>query len=831
MSHLVSPRRGKLRVLLGAAPGVGKTYAMLAEGHRRAQRGTDVVVGFVETHGREQTAAQLVGLEVVPRKTIEHRGARFTEMDVDAVLKRRPEVALVDELAHTNVPGSRNPRRTDDVEDLLAAGIDVITTVNVQHLESLNDVVEQITGVKQRETVPDAVVRAADQIELVDMAPEALRRRMEHGNVYSVEKVPAALSNYFRVGNLTALRELALLWVADRVDAGLTAYRSERSISDTWATRERVVVALSGGPEGESLLRRGARITHRGVGGELLAVYVARSDGLVASDRAGLAKQRALVEDLSGTFHTLTGEDPAEVILDYARKVNATSIVVGTTRSSRWQRIFREPMDRRIVNGSGDIDVHLVSHQWQGSGVHRRPEELSWGRRIAGWVTAIAAPVALTAMLNLWHHVNESFSLMAFLALTVAIALIGGLGPALVAAVLGSLLVNWFFTPPVRTLTIYDPKSLAALVIFGVVGAAVALVVDRAARRARQANQARAEADTLFLLTEQTLASDLTTERALALLRETFQQAGVELRRRDTVTSPWQRVGIAGEAHGSPDTIIPITDHLQFACYGDALTPPNERVMTAFGHQFQARRERDELRAQAQQVNELEARDSLQTALLAAVSHDLRTPLSAIKAGTSSLLADDVDWSPEARHSLLEIVDDNADRLEHLIANLLDLTRLRTGHLAVDCKPVMAEELLRFAVSDTDASSVTVELPADLPLISTDPGLGERILANLIDNARRHQPSGMPVRVSGHETDDAVIVSVVDNGPGVPRERREQMFKPFQRLGDAPGGSGIGLGLAVASGFASALGATLTPSDTPGGGLTMSVAFPKAETL
>src|SRR5262252_99151 len=321
-----------LRVYLGAAPGVGKTFRMLEEGHRRRDRGTDVVIGYVETHGRVHTEALVGNLEVVPRKHLTYRGSEFTEMDVDAVIARKPDVVLVDELAHTNVPGSRNAKRWQDVEELLAAGITVITTVNVQHLESINDVVEKITGVPQRETVPDAVVRAAEQVEMVDMTPEALRRRMAHGNVYAAEKIDAALSNYFRVGNLTALRELALLWVADRVEEGLLSYRAEHGIGQTWEARERVVVALTGGPEGETLIRRAARIASRTVGGDLLAVHVVRSDGLTGASPAALAAQRRLAESLGGSYHQVIGDDVSEALLAFARAENATQLVLGASR-------------------------------------------------------------------------------------------------------------------------------------------------------------------------------------------------------------------------------------------------------------------------------------------------------------------------------------------------------------------------------------------------------------------------------------------------------------------------------------------------------------------
>ncbi len=360
--------RGELRIYLGAAPGVGKTYAMLEEAHRRAERGTDVVIGFVETHGRTHTAEMIGDLEQLPRRTMTYRGVEFTEMDLDAVLARRPEVVVVDELAHTNVPGSRNDKRWQDIQELLDAGITVLSTVNVQHLESLNDVVAQITGTTQRETVPDAVVRAAEQVELVDMTPEALRRRMAHGNIYRPDKIDAALGNYFRVGNLTALRELALLWLADKVDEQLDAYRAQQGISATWETRERVVVALTGGPEGETLIRRAARVAARSKGADLLAVHIARSDGLAGADPAQLARQRVLVENLGGTYHQVLGTDIPTALLDFAQGVNATQLVLGASRRGRFAQLFSRGVGVTTTALSGPIDVHLVTHAEAGRG-------------------------------------------------------------------------------------------------------------------------------------------------------------------------------------------------------------------------------------------------------------------------------------------------------------------------------------------------------------------------------------------------------------------------------------------------------------------------------
>src|SRR5690349_24715992 len=359
--------RGELRIHLGAAPGVGKTYAMLCEAHRRAERGTDVVVGFVETHGRAKTAALLDGLEAVPRKQLTYRGHEFTEMDLDAVLARKPEVAIVDELAHTNVSGSRNHKRWQDIEELLAAGIDVLSTVNIQHLESLNDVVERITGAHQHETVPDEGVRRAEQIELGDITPEALRRRLAHGNVYPAHRIDAALANYFRPGNLTALRELALLWVADQVDVALQRYRAEKQITDTWEARERVVVAITGGPESETLIRRARRVAAR-AGGELLVLHVLRGDGLTGVGPQGVAKLRGLAENVGASFHTVVGDDVPAALLDFARGVNATQLVLGTSRRSRWARLFNEGIGSAVIQGSGPIDVHMVTHAEAGGG-------------------------------------------------------------------------------------------------------------------------------------------------------------------------------------------------------------------------------------------------------------------------------------------------------------------------------------------------------------------------------------------------------------------------------------------------------------------------------
>src|SRR6201981_1004017 len=425
------PARGRLRIYLGSAAGVGKTYAMLNEGHRRAERGTDVVVGFAEPHARPHTIALTEGLEVIPRRKLEYRGGTFEEMDLDAVLARRPEIARVDEPAHTNVPGSRNEKRWQDIEELLDAGIDVISAVNIQHLESLNDVVEKITGVPQRETVPAAIVRAAAQVELVDMTPEALRRRMAHGNIYPPEKIDAALTNYFRSGNLAALRELALLWLADKGDEGLQRCRVEHKTQGAWEARERVVVALTGGPEGKTLIRRGARIAARSAGGDLLAVHVTKSDGLTGADPAALAAQRRLVESVGGTYHQVVGDDIPEALLTFARAENATQLVLGASRRSWLSAMLTGPgIGSRTIRGSGDIDVHIVTHAQMGRGrglPQARGGGITLRRRIAGYLLAAALLPPLTILLaSLRGSLNPTTALVAFFVAVIVVALIGG---------------------------------------------------------------------------------------------------------------------------------------------------------------------------------------------------------------------------------------------------------------------------------------------------------------------------------------------------------------------------------------------------------------------
>ncbi|MFI1864560.1 ATP-binding protein [Streptomyces jumonjinensis] len=822
--------RGKLRIYLGAAPGVGKTYAMLSEAHRRVERGTDCVVAFVEHHDRPRTEVMLHGLEQLQRRELEYRGSVFTEMDVDAVLERRPAVALVDELAHTNVPGSRNAKRWQDVEELLTAGIDVISTVNIQHFESLGDVVESITGVRQRETVPDEVVRRADQIELVDMSPQALRRRMAHGNIYKPDKVDAALSNYFRPGNLTALRELALLWVADRVDEYLQQYRGEHNIRSTWQARERIVVGLTGGPEGRTLIRRAARMAAKGSGSEILALYIARSDGLTSASPKELAVQRTLVEDLGGTFHHVIGDDIPASLLEFARGVNGTQIVLGSSRRKAWQYIFGPGVGATVARDSGpDLDVHIVTHDEAGKGRGlpvARGARLGRSRIIAGWLVGVVAPVLLSLLLT---ALNDSLGLandvLLFLFLTVAAALLGGLLPALASAAVGSLLLNFYFTPPVRTLTVYDPKNIVAIVIFFAVAVAVASVVDLAARRTHQAARLRAESEILSFLAGSVLRGETTLDALLQRVRETFGMESVALLERKSDVEPWTTAGSVGPRSvvrpEDADVDMPVGDDMALALSGRVLPAEDRRVLAAFAAQAAVVLDRQRLVGEAEEARRMAEGNRIRTALLAAVSHDLRTPLAAIKAAVSSLRSDDVSWSDEDEAELLEGIENGADRLDHLVGNLLDMSRLQTGTVTPLIRVTDLDEVVPMALVSVPDESVELDIPESLPMVAVDRGLLERAVANIVENAVKYSPDGVPVTVAASALGDRVEVRVADRGPGVPDDEKDRIFEPFQRYGDAPRGAGVGLGLAVARGFSEAMGGTLTAEDTPGGGMTM----------
>lgn len=828
----VGPDRGDLRIYLGAAPGVGKTFAMLGEAHRRQERGCDVVAGVVETHGRARTAQLLEGIEQIPLRSVQYRGSTAHELDVAAIIERNPSLVLVDELAHTNTPGSTHEKRWQDVEELLDAGIDVVSTLNVQHLESLNDVVEQITGVPQRETVPDSMVRGAEQIELVDVAPEALRRRLSHGNIYAAEKVDAALSNYFRQGNLTALRELSLLWIADQVDAALAKYRSSHDITDTWETRERVVVSVTGGPESETLLRRASRIASKS-SADLMVLHVIRGDGMAGVSAPQMGKVRKLAASLGASMHSVVGDDVPSTLLEFARGANATQLVIGTSRRSRWARIMDAGIGATVIQHSGKIDVHMVTHAEISRG-WRIGRLVPTQRRILSWAAAVIVPfLSALAMLLVDPYLDLGGESALFFMVVLGVALLGGVAPAALSALIAGLLLNYFFADPRHSFTIAEPDNFVTTIVLLMMAVAVAFLVDSAARRTVQARRASQEAELLTLFAGTVLrGGDIRT--LLERVRETYSQRAVSIIRAEG--SVVESVG--EDPPGEPDdadTAIETADGtFTLLLSGSKTGAHDRRVLSAVANQAMGLIRQSELALEASKAAGLAEADRLRRALLSAVSHDLRTPLAAVKASVSSLRSTDVEFSPEDTAELLTTIEESTDQLTGLVGNLLDSSRLAAGVITPSSTVVYVEDAVSAALASSAAAAVgsreRVIVDVGDVAVAADAGLLERVLANLIDNALRHAP-GTPVRVGATYAGSRALITVSDSGPGIARGTEEAVFEAFQRLGDSDNTTGVGLGLSVVRGFVEAMKGAVTISETAGGGVTMTVELASAASL
>ncbi len=820
-------KRGRLRVLLGAAPGVGKTYTMLEEGKRLIGEGKDAVIAVVETHGRATVATMAESFEIIPRSVVTHRGVELTEMDLDAVIARKPDIALVDELAHTNAPGSRFDKRWQDVQVFLAEGIDVMSTVNIQHIESLNDVVEEITGVPQRETIPDEVLRGADQIEVVDLAPQALRDRLAEGFVYPAERIDAALSNYFRLGNLTALRELALLWLADEVDSALTAYRAEHGIENKWETRERVVVALTGGPEGETLLRRGARIAARSAGGELVAVRVTSQDGLRDVHPGALAEQRTLVEALGGTYHQVVGDDVPRALVDFSKAANATQLVIGVSRRSRLGAALTGPgIGATVIRESGNIDVHIVNHSAAGGNfaLPKLSRSLTLKRLVFGFVLALVAGPLLTLLLVAIRSADSiPIDVLLFQLLVVLVAVVGGVWPALFAALMSGITLDVFFVEPLYSVAIYNPIHVLALVLYVVNAMLVSYVVDQAAIRSGAARRAAAEAELLATISGSVLRGQNALQALLSRTREAFGLVGVRLTAND------KTLIADGESFtGAHLTHVPVGSRARLELFGPDLAASQRRLLSVIVAQVDAALEHRELVEAAREVGPLAETDRVRSALLSAVSHDLRRPLAAATAAVSGLRSPDVEWSHHDRDELLATAHESLETLASLVTNLLDVSRLQAGVLAVSLTQIDVDEVILPSLDELHLGPADVELDlaSNLPHVVADAGLLQRVVVNILVNAIRFSRPGTLVHLSTSTFADSVEIRIADHGPGIAPERRSDIFVPFQRLGDTDNGTGLGLGLALSQGFAEGMGARLEAEDTPGGGLTMVVSLP-----
>ncbi|MCU1362638.1 MAG: sensor histidine kinase KdpD [Acidimicrobiaceae bacterium] len=819
--------RGLLRVYLGSAPGVGKTYRMLDEGYRRRLRGTDVVIGYVETHQRPNTDAQIRDLEVVARVAREYRGAELEEMDVEAILRRAPEVALVDELAHTNVPGSTNEKRWQDVEALLEAGIDVITTVNIQHLESVNDVVDKITGITQQETVPDAVVRRAEQIELVDVTPEALRRRMAHGNIYAADKIDASLSNYFRVGNLGALRELALLWLADRVEDALQQYQDDHDIDQTWETRERLIVGVAGTQVDETLLRRAARIASR-TGAELYAVHVVSADGLHGAG-ADMALARGLVDEFEGQYQEIVDDNVANALVAFARSERGTQILLGASRAPSAARPFGGVVEK-VLRHSQDLDVHVIAVRAERPDhVHERRQNrrTSWFRRASGLVlAAVSMPLLTLILTSARSNLSLSTEFLCYLVLVLALATWGGVVVGLVSAVCASALENYYFVPPLHTLRISRPNDVVSVIAFLVFAAGASVLMSRFTRRSQEAERARAEAQVLAaaVATAGTSHDDLLP--LLDSLRAVFDASSVALLTRDGET--WRNDVVSGPAprEGAPSEIFPIDDEYELLLQDVTLDGEARGLVSAFSQRVGAGLR---VMSSAHAAAEFEVRaenNAARSSLLRSVSHDLRDPLTTIQFKVAALLDGSSSAPALVQRERLEAVDVEVKRLTRLINNLIDVGRLETGGVAPQLVSASLQDLLEQALSTVDIKGRTIDedVPSTLPRFTTDPSMAERAIAIVVGNALQFGPVKEPVRIAAGALDHSLELLVIDRGPGMSVERREAILDPTSK--SRRENRGVDLGLTVASSFVRMLGGDFRFEDTPGGGLTVVMEFP-----
>ncbi len=868
--------RGRLKVFLGASPGVGKTFAMLEEARQRQRTGRDVVAALVETHGRAETAGLLATLEVLPRKAITYRGQVLHELDIDALLARKPQLALIDEFAHTNVPGARHPKRWQDVFEVLDAGIDVTTTLNVQHIESLNDVVASITGVRVQETVPDEVLQQADEIELIDLPPEELINRLREGKVYVPQQVGRALENFFTRGNLTALRELALRTAASRVDADMLSYMQANAVKGPWPTQERLFVAVNEAPVAKALVRAGKRMADRARIPWIVATVVTpRHEALGEEARGATADALRLADTLGAEVVTLhTESDVASEILAFARSRNVTRILIGRPRS-RWPfGLLREAVADRILDRATDFEVTVVAHRAR---VERRrilesarlPPWRQWGPMIAETAGAMAA-----ATLFAWpfspHLPVASLAVVYLLAVSL-VAFRRGLAAALLASGLGFLTYNFFFTTPYYSLAVEQSESVIALLVFLISAVFTGTLASRLKAQVDSMRAAQRRTETLYEFARRIASAT----KADDVLWAAAAHIAATLNCRSLILMP-DRQGVLGQVQGHPSideldaraegaarwafeknepagagtTTLPTSEWLfvplatartalgvigvQFRDGAAGLDPETKRLLLAVEDQVAVALERFTLAADLEDARVRAEGERLRSALLNSVSHDLRTPLVTVIGAITTLADASAALSPENRAELTATALDEARRLDRYVQNLLDMTRLGHGVLEPKRASVDLREIVGRVRSDlarvVEGHPVRIDMPKDLPRVHVDPVLIGQALANVVENACKYAPSGSPVTLAAMADGPMVRLTVSDQGPGIDPGEWERVFDLFYRAaqGDsAP--AGTGLGLAIVRGFVEAHGGTVSIGPGPSGkGTTVAMTLPVA---
>lgn len=869
-----SARRGHLKIFLGYAAGVGKTYAMLEAAHQRKREGLDVVIGYIETHKRAETENLVAGLEILPRKAIEYHNVTLTEMDVDVILNRRPVLVLVDELAHTNAPGSRHPKRYLDVEELLNAGIDVYTTLNIQHLESLNDVVAQITGVMVHETIPDRVIDEASELELVDLPPDELLNRLRDGKVYIPDQAARAIRDFFRQGNLTALREMTMRRAAARVENQMRSYMETRAIAGPWAAAERLMVCISPNPLGERLIRSARRLADE-LNGEWMAVYVetAGDSTLPQQKRDMVASSLLLAEQLGARSYTLlaTGsmKSVAETLVEFARKNNVTKIVAGKPLRPAWYERLRGSLVSYLIHMSGDIDIYVVPTS---EPAHLPAEEnpLQLHSHLPRYLWSISL-VALVTFLGYFfgQDISPTNLVMVYLLAVVIAAVYLGRGPAILASILGVLAFDYFFVPPKLTFSVSDTEYVFTFTGLFLVGLVISALTVQARQQAEAAQRREADTAVLYALSRDLAAADGLSAVIHAIRTHIEADFGrdviVFLPEGSNSLRPYSEDPAAPSdetelsmamwvfQHGEPagrgtDTLpaararyIPLKTSkrvIGVLCIkppneGQKLTPEQRRLVEAIASQAAQAIERVNLADQARQIKLLQSAEKLQNALLNSISHDLRTPLVSITGALTTLEEQGNSLDASAQRSLVETAREEADRLNRLVGNLLDMTRLEAGALKVKRDTCDVEDVIGTAVGQMDerlaGREIEIHVPRPIPLIAVDFVLIVHVIHNLLDNALKYSPAGSPLEVQASVHAEEVYIEVLDRGVSIPEEDLERIFDKFYRVQHPQQVTGTGLGLAICKGIVEAHGGRIWAENRPGGGTGFTIALPILE--
>ncbi len=856
--------RGRLKIFLGAAPGVGKTYEMLMSGRAAEADGRDVIIGVVETHGRKETEALVEGFEVVPRKTVDYKGRQLKEMDIDAIVARRPSLVLVDELAHTNAPGSRHPKRYLDVIELLGQGIDVYSTMNVQHVESLNDVVAQITRIRVRETVPDSVIDRADDVEVIDLTPADLIKRLHEGKVYVPATARRAVENYFSPGNLTALRELALRRTAQRVDEQLLSHMQAHAIPGPWAAGDRVLVAVDEHPRGASLVRYARRQADRlRAPWAALHIETSRTTTLSEAEKDRLAATLRLAEQLGGEAVTVPGQDVASEIVRYATTHNFSHIVVGKPAKPRWREALGGSVTHDLIRQAGNLSIHVASGFEQENGTPRDVKTAAPPQQFELWPYVLSLAFVVAALgvgIGMDQFLDVRNIALVFLMAVLTAAVTLGLWPALFASVASALIFNYFFLTPRFTFTISDPESVIALGFFLVVAVIASNLTARVQRQAAAARRRARATEDLYLFSRKLAGAGTLDD---VLWATVFQIASM-LKLRVVVLMPedgtiavragyppddtlvdadiaaarwaWEHNRPAGRGAdtlpGAKRLYLPLRTGreavgvigLDDDRQGPLLTPEQQRLFDALADQAAIAIERIQLVADVDRAKLAAEADRLRSALLTSISHDLKTPLAAIMGAAGTLRDFGASLPNDGRNELLSTVVDESERLNRFIANLLDMTRIESGALEPNFAWHYAGDIvgsaLRRAAKVMADHRTEVDLPPDLPMLKVDPVLFEQVLFNLLDNAAKYAPPETTIRIQGWRDNGWVVIQLMDEGPGVPAADLERVFDTFYRVRKSDQvRAGTGLGLSICRGFVEGMGGTIAAgnrTDRPG---------------